>query len=100
MSAPVTLHLLISGRVQGVGYRAWTQRTARTLTLTGWVRNHTDGRVEAVAQGPANVVDQFVAECHAGPPLARVTAVETTPAASEAFDGFQQRETASPESRN
>ncbi|MBL8629110.1 MAG: acylphosphatase [Rhodospirillaceae bacterium] len=90
-----TLHLLITGRVQGVGYRAWVQRTARKLSLTGWVRNLTDGRVEAVAQGHADAVNKLIADCHAGPPLARVTSVDTKPiTASETFNGFEQRDTA------
>lgn len=90
----VTLHLLISGRVQGVGYRAWAQRTARKLGLAGWVRNLSDGKVEAVASGPAEAVHKFVADCHAGPPLARVTAVDTAPTDEPDDEGFVQRETA------
>jgi len=89
-----TVHLRITGRVQGVGYRAWAQKTARKMNLTGWVRNLTDGSVEALAQGPKDVIEQFVAACQAGPMLARVTAVDTTTIeAAETFAGFEQRET-------
>ncbi len=98
-SDSVTLHLLISGRVQGVGYRAWVLRTARKAGLMGWVRNLTDGRVEAVACGPKSAIDHFVGACHAGPLLARVTAVDTkVVAAPESFMNFEQRETVAPRS--
>ena len=52
-------HYLISGRVQGVGFRAFTARHATELDLKGWVRNLNDGRVEAVATGPATVLEEF-----------------------------------------
>lgn len=98
MAEHTTIHLRISGRVQGVGYRAWVLRTARKLNLSGWVRNLTDGTVDAVAQGPVDAVNQLIADCHAGPTLARVTAVDTIPVENaERFDGFQQRDTSSPE---
>ena len=89
-----TIHVRISGRVQGVGYRAWAQRTARKLNLLGWVRNLTDGTVEAVVRGQTYAVDQFVADCQAGPLLARVSAVDTeVMETAEIFVGFEQRET-------
>jgi acylphosphatase len=98
MSSDVTtLHLIISGRVQGVGYRAWAQRSARKLGLSGWVRNLTDGSVEAVVRGPVEVVNQFVGACQAGPTLARVTAVDTVVIEkTEVLTGFEQRETVPP----
>lgn len=71
-------HLFISGHVQGVGYRASLETTARRLQLAGWVRNRHDGRVEAVVQGPAVAVQSLVQWCHRGPPAARVDAVTTT----------------------
>jgi acylphosphatase len=74
--AKTTVHVRITGRVQGVGYRAWAQKTARKLGLSGWVRNVTDGTVEAIAHGNVDAVDQFIAACQAGPLLARVTAVD------------------------
>ena len=91
MTEPVTRRLRITGRVQGVGYRDWCLRTARAANLTGWVRNRADGAVEAVVQGTAVKVETFVAACHAGPPLARVTAVEATPEdAPDLEPGFRQ----------
>ena len=97
MSTLATVHLRITGRVQGVGYRAWLMRTARKLGLSGWVRNLTDGSVEAMAQGAQDQVTQLIADCHAGPPLARVTAVDSAPVADAAsFAGFEQRDTATP----
>jgi acylphosphatase len=85
-----TLRLQITGRVQGVGYRDWTLRTARGAGLSGWVRNRADGAVEAVVQGPSAAVEAFVAACQAGPSLARVTAVETAPEAVTPEPGFHQ----------
>ena len=72
------VHLLISGVVQGVGFRFATQREASRLGLRGWVRNRPDGRVEAVAEGPAEAVERFVDWCQRGPPgaLVRDVAVE------------------------
>ena len=57
----IARHLMIHGRVQGVWYRAWTVETARGLGLTGWVRNRTDGSVEAVIEGEDASVAQFMA---------------------------------------
>lgn len=68
-------HLYISGRVQGVFFRAWVSDQARRLGLGGWVRNRIDGRVEAVFEGPAAVVDHMVKLCHEGPDHARVDTV-------------------------
>ncbi|HPD56965.1 MAG TPA: acylphosphatase [Smithellaceae bacterium] len=69
------IHVLISGRVQGVFFRAETQRTATGLNLTGWVRNLPDGRVEAVFEGEDANVDKMLAWCQHGPPAARVQEV-------------------------
>ena len=70
------VHLLISGRVQGVFYRVYTQRQAHHLELTGWVRNLPDGRVEAQAEGPREALEALVAWCREGPELAQVQGVE------------------------
>ena len=70
--------LLISGRVQGVGYRANAASRGRELGLRGWVRNLRDGRVEALVDGPDADVDAFVAWCRRGPALARVDEVEVS----------------------
>lgn len=70
------VHLYISGRVQGVFYRASTEAIARQLGLTGWVRNLPDGRVEALAEGPREALDRLVSWCRQGPPAAHVEGVE------------------------
>jgi acylphosphatase len=72
------VRLLISGRVQGVFFRATTADRGRELGLSGFVRNLADGRVEAVAEGPASAVETLIGFCHQGPPAARVTGVEVT----------------------
>ncbi len=90
------LHLMIQGRVQGVGFRQAMCRQATMLGLEGWVRNREDGSVEAVVVGPAEHVDLLHAWCWRGPPGARV-AVVTRRAASAAEEddalgsGFVQR---------
>jgi acylphosphatase len=65
-------HVVIRGRVQGVGYRAWTEYTALRRGVEGWVRNCRDGSVEAVFAGPAETVEAMVEACRQGPPGARV----------------------------
>ncbi|MBN94291.1 MAG: acylphosphatase [Deltaproteobacteria bacterium] len=71
-------HLLISGRVQGVWYRASTRQQAEALGLVGWVRNLRDGRVEAVAEGPRGQLDRLVEWAREGPQEARVVEVAVT----------------------
>ncbi len=66
------LQVMIRGRVQGVGYRAWVEYQATQCGLEGWVRNRRDGSVEAVFAGPARTVAEMVALCRHGPPSARV----------------------------
>jgi acylphosphatase len=72
------VHVYVSGRVQGVFFRAETQRAANSLNLTGWVRNMSDGRVEALLEGENADVDKMIAWCHIGPPAARVEEVIVT----------------------
>lgn len=84
-----TLQVRIEGRVQGVGYRAWTVRRARGLGLGGWVRNRSDGSVEAVLQGAAEAVERMLEECRAGPAGARVTAVVVLGEVEGAFATFE-----------
>jgi acylphosphatase len=67
--------LVISGRVHGVGYRDAAVQAAFESGVHGWVRNRRDGSVEAYVQGDSQSVGRFVAWCHRGPPLARVTEV-------------------------
>ena len=68
----VIRRVMVQGRVQGVGYRAWVEYQARRLGLNGWVRNRRDGSVEAVFEGDASVVASMVASCRQGPGSARV----------------------------
>ncbi len=72
----VVYRVVLTGRVQGVGFRAWIERTARSLGLSGWVRNRRDGTVEAVFAGPAAVVDDMIARCRRGPDHARVEVLQ------------------------
>ena len=89
-----TTHIRIEGRVQGVGYRAWTAATARDLGLTGWVRNRRDGAVEAVLQGAPDAVAVMLARCEDGPLDARVTRVEIIGEGGGAYDAFEVHPTA------
>jgi acylphosphatase len=68
-------HIAVTGRVQGVGYRAFVADEASARHLEGWVRNVRDGSVEALLAGPADVVADMVAVCRRGPSMARVNAV-------------------------
>lgn len=70
-----TVRLRITGRVHGVGYRAWATRTAAALRVHGWVRNRSDGSVEALATGADDAVATMTEACRRGPPGARVTEV-------------------------
>lgn len=70
------VHLWVSGRVQGVFFRATTRDEARSRGLTGWVRNAPDGRVEAEVQGAPEDVAQLIDECRSGPPAAQVDEVD------------------------
>ncbi|HKU98211.1 MAG TPA: acylphosphatase, partial [Vineibacter sp.] len=76
------------GRVQGVGYRDWTQRRAVGQALRGWVRNRTDGSVEALFIGARTTIDRMIADCWHGPSLARVDSIESEPADVAACDDF------------
>lgn len=71
------VHCVVMGRVQGVFFRATTQREARRLALTGWVRNRPDGSVEVVAEGDDDTLRDFVGWVQRGPSSARVDRVET-----------------------
>lgn len=70
------MHALVSGRVQGVWFRAATAEKAHDLGVAGWVRNLPDGRVEVLAQADSSTLQQFRDWLHEGPPNARVDAVE------------------------
>lgn len=75
------LHLLVTGRVQGVGFRWYVREAAQRLGLTGWVRNRPDGSVEVAADGPPEAQEQFITVVQRGPRGARVAAVERLSAA-------------------
>lgn len=86
------LHAVVKGRVQGVYFRATTQREAVARGLTGWVRNRWDGSVEVVAEGRRAALESFEVFLHQGPPSAQVTHVEITySAATGEFSGFYVR---------
>ncbi len=91
---PKSVHVIISGRVQGVSYRAWTVRNANRLGISGWVRNRTDGTVEAVFLGAAGDVDTLLEECRKGPLPAKVSDVEITEWSGEIAPGFMRLPTA------
>jgi len=88
----VTKHLLITGRVQGVGYRFYLQRKARELGVAGWVRNRSDGTVEAVVHGSPGQVDAVVAWARRGPPSAVVADMERSDGSGQ-YTGFEARQT-------
>ena len=91
MAERVRAHAFVSGRVQGVYYRANTRETALSHDVDGWVRNLADGRVEAVFEGPRDAVESVVEWCHEGSPAARVEAVEVEYGDPEDLDGFEIR---------
>ena len=88
---PASYRFVVSGRVQGVGFRWGVTSRARSLGLGGWVRNLTDGRVEAVLEGPRDRVEAVVDWCRRGPPGARVEAVETAEEQPAGESTFAQR---------
>lgn len=71
----IRVRIVVSGRVQGVGFRYAAITEARRLGLLGWARNVSDGTVEIVAEGDPDAVQALVAWCHSGPPSARVSGV-------------------------
>ena len=90
---PLTLHLRISGRVQGVGYRDALRIEADSRGIAGWVRNRRDGTVEAVVQGTPRAVEKILAWARHGPPAARVVDVDAKSAQGELdrpYSGFEQ----------
>ncbi len=87
----IRAHVHISGRVQGVYYRANTREQARERGVDGWVRNLDDGRVEAVFEGPSDAVESLVDWCHEGSPAASVESVESTREPPEGIEGFSIR---------
>lgn len=89
----VCVHVFISGKVQGVGYRYSTVNEARRLGIKGWVRNRLDGRVEAVFEGERLRVEQLVEWCYQGPRSAAVKEVNLETLDPQFFEEFEVRET-------
>jgi acylphosphatase len=83
------VHLIITGAVQGVGYRDWMMRQAYDHELSGWVRNLRDGSVEAVVAGDSGSVDSLTKACRQGPPIAQVTTVDVTDWTEPVGDTFE-----------
>jgi len=75
-----SVRVRVEGRVQGVGYRAWTESEARRRGLGGWVRNRSDGAVEAQLSGDDAAVEAMIAAMRQGPPAARVAKLDLSPA--------------------
>jgi acylphosphatase len=71
-----TKHLIITGRVQGVGFRNYMEFKARQFNIAGWVRNRRDGSVEAMIQGTPKNVEAMIVRAHRGPPKAAVTGIQ------------------------
>ena len=88
--ADIAVRLIISGRVQGVGFRFWTVREAIGRGLDGWVRNLPDGTVEALVAGPEEAVRNMAEACRHGPRMAQVVAIDESPAELPAESGFRQ----------
>jgi len=87
------VRLRISGRVQGVGYRAWTMRTATRLAVRGWVRNRADGTVEALVIGDKTAVAAMMEACRQGPRSTEVESVAVSEAEDDGSPNFAVRPT-------
>jgi acylphosphatase len=91
--AEEALRIVVTGRVQGVGFRAWTIAEARRRDLRGWVRNRRDGSVEALLIGRPEALEAMVEACRRGPSAARVADVMEEPASDDDTAGFHDRPT-------
>ncbi len=83
MSETVIRRVVVRGRVQGVGFRAFVEDEAHRLRLQGWVRNRRDASVEAVFAGSPATIDEMIRVCRMGPPAARVDALDVREATAE-----------------
>lgn len=88
------VRVIVSGRVQGVGYRAFVEQQSALHGIDGWVRNRRDGSVEAVLSGRNEAVHAMLDLLRAGPPAAKVADVAAEPFAGEVHPGFETRSTA------
>lgn len=86
-----SVHVIFEGRVQGVWFRAWTAEKATALGLSGWVRNCSNGTVEAVFSGPEDKVDEMLKKGQKGPVLAKVNAVRVQSSEAPLEQGFVKR---------
>lgn len=93
MSEVKTVRVIVEGRVQGVWFRGWTIEQASARGLAGWVRNRSDGSVEAVFHGPVVTVDDMVKACRHGPSAAEVTRIAVEPSVEVVGHDFHQRST-------
>jgi len=86
-----SVHFRVSGRVQGVGFRQATLRTAQSLNLAGWVKNLPDGRVETYAEGESSAIDRLLTWSHRGPQHSQVDHVElmSRKPTDGTLDGFE-----------
>ncbi|QSG09713.1 acylphosphatase [Halapricum desulfuricans] len=91
MSERTRAHVFVTGRVQGVFFRATTRDTARQRDVDGWVKNLDDGRVEAVFEGAEADVESMIEFCHEGSPQARVEDVGVEYEQPRGLDGFEIR---------
>jgi acylphosphatase len=91
MSERTRAHVYVTGKVQGVFYRANTRDEARSAGVDGWVKNLDDGRVEAVFEGPRPAVESMVEWCHTGSPAANVDDVTVSYESPTGLEGFEVR---------
>ncbi|MEO0819583.1 MAG: acylphosphatase [Pseudomonadota bacterium] len=89
--ARLTVRARVTGRVQGVGFRAWTAEKARDHGLGGWVKNEADGTVTALLSGPGEAVEAVLSACREGPPSAHVDQLTVEPADTPVEPPFQVR---------
>ena len=89
--AEIARHVRLTGRVQGVFFRAWAQEQARALGVTGWVRNCPDGRVEAHVEGDEQAVEQIIEKMRSGPPSAQVEDLRVWEIEAFDYDDFEVR---------
>jgi acylphosphatase len=83
-------HVFIKGKVQGVFYRVWVRTQAERLGLTGWVKNLSDGRVEAVFEGPKDKIEEIITKCKIGPSVAGVKQIDIKwEKATKEYAGFE-----------